>query len=137
MCESEPRSPQLARSVHHSNAMLTTTADSPSQRRRSSVVIGSIWMVLLSLALFFVPLVNGLIAGAVGGYKVGGVGRALIAAILPAFIVGVGLWIAFAFFDAPVWGFLAGAAVGMIILLSDVGLFIGAVVGGALGSRNR
>jgi hypothetical protein len=117
--------------------MVTTTADSPNSRRRSSIVIGSIWMVFLSLALFFVPLLNGLIAGAVGGYKVGGVGRALVAAILPAVVVGTGLWIAFAFFEAPVWGFLAGAAVGIIILLADLGLFIGAVVGGALGSRQR
>lgn len=92
-------------------------------------------MVFLSLVLLFVPLVNGLIGGAVGGYKVGGVGRALVAAILPAVVVGVGLWIAFAFFEAPVWGFLAGAAVGVIILLADLGLFIGAVVGGLLGSR--
>ncbi len=92
-------------------------------------------MVFLSLALFFVPLVNGLIAGAVGGYKVGGVGRALVAAILPAVVVAGGLWIAFAFLDAPIWGFLAGTAVGLIILLADVGLFIGAVIGGALRSR--
>ena len=92
-------------------------------------------MVFLSLALFFLPLVNGLIAGAVGGYKVGGVGRALVAAILPAAVVAAGLWIVFAFFEAPVWGFLAGAAVGVIILLADVGLFIGAVIGGALRRR--
>jgi hypothetical protein len=115
--------------------MVTTMPDSPNGGRRSSIVVGSIWMVFLSLALFFLPLVNGLIAGAVGGYKVGGVGRALAAAILPAFVAGAGLWIAFAVFDAPIWGFLAGSAVGLIILLADVGLFIGAVAGGLLRGR--
>lgn len=92
-------------------------------------------MVFLSLALFFLPLVNGLIAGLVGGYKVRGVARALAAAILPGIAVGAGLWIIFALFEAPVWGLLAGAAVGALILLSDVGLFVGAAVGGALGRR--
>jgi hypothetical protein len=41
----------------------------------------------------------------------------------------------FALFDAPVWGFVAGAAVGFLILLSDIGLFIGAAIGGALSKR--
>lgn len=67
-------------------------------------------MVFLSLALFFFPLVNGLIAGLVGGYKVGSPGRALLAAILPAALVAGGLWVVFALFDAPIRGVLAGAA---------------------------
>ena len=92
-------------------------------------------MVFLSIALFFIPLLNGLIAGLVGGYKVGGVARALVAAILPGVAAAGGLWIVFALFDAPVWGFVAGAAVGFLILLSDIGLFIGAAIGGALGRR--
>lgn len=105
--------------------MVTMTAP----ERRSSIVVGSLWMVFLSIALFFVPLINGLVAGAVGGYKVGGVGRALAAAVLPAVVVAGALWVVFALFDAPLWGALAGVAVGIIVLLSDVGLFIGAVVG--------
>jgi hypothetical protein len=110
--------------------MVTTTTDS-----RSSVVVGALWMVFLSLVLFFLPLLNGLIAGVVGGYKVGGVGRALVAAILPGVVVGAGLWIIFALFEAPVWGLVAGAAVSILILLSDLGLFIGAAIGGAIGRR--
>ena len=99
------------------------------------MIIGSLWMVLLSLALFFLPLVNGLIAGVVGGYKVGGVRRALLAAVLPAIVVAAGMWIAFALFDAPLWGILAGMAVGILVLLADVGLFIGAAIGGAARAR--
>jgi hypothetical protein len=116
--------------------MVNHATDVPAARRRSSVFVGALWMVLLSLALFFLPLVNGLIAGAVGGYKVGGISRALVAAILPAVVVAAGLWIIFAFLDAPVWGLLAGFAGGLLILLSDVGLFIGAAVGGAIGRRS-
>jgi hypothetical protein len=102
---------------------------------RSSVVIGSIWMVGLSLVLFFVPLINGVVGGLVGGYKVGSVGRALLAAIIPAIAVAIGLWLILALLDAPVIGFFAGAAAGVLILLADVGLFIGAAIGGAMSPK--
>jgi hypothetical protein len=112
------------------------TALTPTAPRRSSVIAGSLWMVVISIALFFLPLLNGLIAGAVGGYKVGGVGRALLAAILPGAAVAGALWGIFALLDAPVWGLLAGAAIGVLVLLSDVGLFIGAAIGGAARGRS-
>lgn len=101
---------------------------------QASVVTGALWMVGLTLVLFFLPLVNGLIGGLVGGYKVGGAGRALVAALLPAVVASVGLWILFAIADAPVFGVAASAAAAMLIVLADVGILIGAVVGGALGS---
>lgn len=102
---------------------------------RSSVVTGSLWMVGITLALFFFPLVNGLVGGLVGGYKVGGVRRALTAAILPAIVAAAGLWVIFAILDAVVLGFVAGLAAGVVIALADVGIFIGAAIGGAV--RNR
>lgn len=104
--------------------------------RRSSVPVGSLWMVGLSLVLFFIPGINGLVGGLVGGYKVGGVGRALVAAILPAIIVGAGLWVLLAAFELPILGFVAGAAIGLLVLFADLGLFIGALIGGLLG-RHR
>lgn len=104
---------------------------------RSSVWGASAWMVVISLALFFLPVVNGLIGGAVGGYKAGDVKRALGAAVLPAIVVTVALWIVFALFNAPIWGLAAGTAMGIIILLADVGLFVGAIIGGALSNAKR
>ena len=55
------------------------TAPPPSLDHHTGVVAGAVWMVVLSLALFFVPGLNGLIAGLVGGYLVGSPGRALAA----------------------------------------------------------
>jgi len=104
-------------------------------RTRSSVVAGSLWMIGITLALFFLPLINGLIGGFVGGYKVGNVGRALIAAILPAVVVAVGLWVLFAIAEAPVWGLVAGLTGATLVVLADVGIFIGAALGGALSPR--
>lgn len=101
-----------------------------------SVVLGALVMVLVSLALFFLPLVNGLIGGFVGGYLVRNVKRALLAAVLPAIVVAVGLWLIFGLFEAPVLGLFAGLAVGIWIVLSDVALFIGAAAGGALASSS-
>ena len=104
----------------------------PPPPERSNVVAGALWMVGVSLVLFFLPLVNGLIGGIVGGYKVGTFKRAMAAALLPAVVVGVGLWLLLAIFHLPVVGMVAGAAVGTWIVLADVGLFIGAGIGAAL-----
>lgn len=111
-------------------------AVAPVRSERENIVVGSLWMVGLTIALFFLPLINGLIGGLVGGYKVRGVGRALVSAILPAIVASLGLWGVFALFDAPVWGALAGGALGVIIVLADIGIFIGAAIGGAI-SANR
>jgi hypothetical protein len=106
----------------------------PSERR-SSIVAGSAWMVLISLALFFVPLLNGFVGGLVGGYKVGTVGRGLTAAVLPAGVVAVGLWVLLALAELPLLGMLAGVAIGLAVVFSELGLFLGAMVGGLLASN--
>lgn len=103
-----------------------------SVRRHDSVVAGSLWMMGVSLVLFFLPAINGLIGGVVGGYKVGNVKRALGAALLPAVVVAVGLWILLAVLDLPVVGFLSGVALGLWVLFSSLGVLVGAAVGGAM-----
>jgi hypothetical protein len=102
------------------------------QERRSSIVAGSAWMVLICLVLFFLPLLNGFVGGLVGGYKVGTVRRGLAAAVLPAAVVAVGLWVLLAIADLPLLGLLAGVAIGLAVVFSEIGLFIGAALGGLL-----
>ncbi len=103
-----------------------------AQTKDSSIFVSSLWMIGISLLLFFVPALNGLIGGAVGGYKAGSAGRGITAAVLPSVIVGIALWGLFAVFDAPVLGFFGGLAIGLWALISSLGLLIGAVVGGAM-----
>lgn len=103
--------------------------------RASNIFSASVCMVGVTLALFFLPLINGLIGGIIGGYKVGSPGRALGAAVLPAAIASLGLWLLMISFDRPVLGFVAGLAAGVLILLADVGIFVGALIGGALSNR--
>lgn len=97
---------------------------------RGNLVMAAVWMVVISLLLFFVPLVNGLIGGAVGGYKAGTPRRGFMAALIPSILVAGFLWVVFGLFGGPVLGFFAGVAAGLLVLLADVGLFIGALIGG-------
>ena len=101
---------------------------------RENIVKGSLWMVGISIALFFLPVVNGLIGGFVGGYKVGSTGRAIVAAILPGFIAGAALWGLMSVFDHPVMGLFSGIAASLWIALANLGVLIGAAVGGAVAS---
>lgn len=100
--------------------------------RETSLIVCSLWMIGISLLLFFLPALNGLIGGGVGGYKAGSVGRGLAAAILPALVVGLVIWALLALFNAPVLGFISGLAVGIWALISSIGLLIGAMIGGAM-----
>ena len=104
---------------------------------RKNVVVAALWMVGITIALFFLPLVNGLIGGAVGGYKAGGWKRGLVAAVIPAAVVTAALWVVLIAFELPVVGFIAGAAAGVLILFADIGIFVGALIGGAIAQNRR
>ena len=103
-----------------------------ADRGDTSLVVSALWMLVISMLLFFLPALNGLIGGAVGGFKAGSVKRGLIAALLPAIAAGLGIWVLLAIFDAPIIGFLSGLAFGVWALVSSIGLLIGAMVGGAM-----
>lgn len=103
-----------------------------ASRYRAQMAEGTLWMVGLTVGLFFVPLVNGVVGGLVGGYRVGDRKAALGAAVLPAVVVALGMLMILALFRAPVIGVPAGGAVGTLTVLSVVGLFIGAAVGGSI-----
>ena len=101
-----------------------------AQLRDSSILASSVWMIVISLVLFFLPAINGLIGGAVGGFKAGSAGRGVTAAVLPSIIVGLSLWGLLASFDRPILGFFGGVAVGLWALISSIGLLLGAAIGG-------
>ncbi|MCI0573262.1 MAG: hypothetical protein L0Y66_21150 [Myxococcaceae bacterium] len=109
----------------------------PQEHRRASIPVGSAWMVVLSLLLSFIPFVNGLIGGLVGGFKVRGVKRALAAAVVSAAIVALGEWLLFGVLRLRAMGLAAGVSTGLLILASDAGLFLGAIVGGAVSGASR
>ncbi|MCW8963407.1 MAG: hypothetical protein OQL16_06375, partial [Gammaproteobacteria bacterium] len=52
-----------------------------------SIVMGSIWMVVLSILLFWLPVFGPLLAGFVGGKSAGGIGGGIMAVFLPAIVM--------------------------------------------------
>jgi len=109
-------------------------AQAASPRPRGSVLAAMLWMILLSILLFWLPAIGPAIAGFVGGRKAGGVGPAILAALLPAVVFG-GLLFAFAtaLTGVPLLGALAGIS-GIAIAVAHIGpLLLGAIIGGAVG----
>jgi hypothetical protein len=104
--------------------------------RRGSIPQAMAWMLGLSVALFWIPLLGSLIAGFVGGRKAGGMGPAIVAALLPGVILLVGSillgsllgWI-------PLIGQLVAWVLGfgawMLGFVNVIPLLLGAAVGGA------
>lgn len=104
-----------------------------SNNNQGSVFWGAFWMFLISALLFWLPGIGGFIAGLVGGKAAGSVGNALLAAFLPAIVLGVALF----FFAAALTGFipiaiLAGLG-GLVLGSAHIGgLLLGAIIGGLI-----
>ena len=94
------------------------------------------WMVGLSIALSWIPLLGGLIAGFVGGRKAGGVRSALAAVFLPGIVlflltIFVGALVGWIPLIGQLWGMLAGAGSWVLSFMNVIPLILGAVIGGA------
>ncbi|UCC23653.1 MAG: hypothetical protein JSW23_01865 [Planctomycetota bacterium] len=89
-------------------------------------------MFIISVLLFWLPVIGPLIAGIVGGKKAGGVGGAVAAVFLPGIVFGIVLFtFATSLSGFPVVGAVAGAG-GFVLSLAHIGpLLLGAVIGGA------
>ena len=99
-------------------------------QRPGSVASAILWMFVLSLLLFWLPVLGPLIAGFVGGRKAGSLGNAVVAVILPGIVFGMILFfLASILTGLPVLGFVAGAG-GVVLALAHIGpLLVGAIIG--------
>ncbi|MES1927846.1 hypothetical protein SADO_01285 [Salinisphaera dokdonensis CL-ES53] len=98
---------------------------------KGSLVMAMIWMAVLSLLLFWLPLLGPLIAGFVGGRTAGTASRGLLAAVLPAAVlcfvlIGAGS----ALVGLPLIGIIASASLFLVIVVQSLPLLLGAFVGG-------
>ena len=101
--------------------------------KRGSVGRGLFWMILLSILLFWLPVLGSFLAGLVGGKKSGSLGNALLAAILPALLLGALLtFLATVFTGLPVIGLVAGLGGSIFALSNVIPLLLGAFIGGLL-----
>ena len=80
------------------------------KEKKGSIPGAIIWMIIISILLFWLPVVGPLFAGIVGGRQAGGVGAAIAAVILPAIIFGVLLFALVSTISGiPLIGAVAGA----------------------------
>jgi len=100
---------------------------------KGSVVGAMFIMFFVSLLLFWLPILGPFIGGFAGGRKAGGVGRAFLAVVLPAIIIGAIMFVLTGTISGiPLVGAVAGAGA-FILSLANVGpLLLGAIIGGAL-----
>ena len=105
-------------------------------RKKGSIGSAIVWIFIISVLLFWLPVIGPLIAGIVGGKKAGGVGSAIIAVLLPGVFFAIILFLlASSLTGIPLLGAIAGAG-GVILSIAHVGpLLIGAVVGGVIASK--
>ena len=98
--------------------------------RPGGIAAAAGWMLLLSILLFWLPIVGPLVAGFVGGRKAGSLGNAILAVFLPALIFGFALFFLGSLLTGfPLLGVIAGAG-GFALVAAHVGpLLLGAVVG--------
>src|SRR5690606_22057250 len=68
-CALWPRGPRWHETSIDSLAAIRE--EKPVEVERKSIWVASVWMVVISLVLFFLPLINGLLGGAAGGYLAG------------------------------------------------------------------
>jgi hypothetical protein len=91
------------------------------------------WMFILSVLLFWLPVLGMFIAGLVGGRMAGGVGPAVGAVLLPGAVVAVVMFfLATALTGMPVLGAIAALGAWVLVVANVVPLLAGAVAGGIL-----
>src|SRR5437764_350415 len=88
---------------------------------RGSVGSAILWMFVLSVLLFWLPIFGPLIAGFVGGRKAGSVGNAIVAVILPGLVFGVVLFLLASFLQVlAILAFMPGPEASCSLWLTSV-----------------
>lgn len=98
-----------------------------------SIMGGAIWMIVISVLLFWIPGVGGFIGGLVGGKVSGGVGSALMAWLVSSILIAVLFAVLGTMLSGMILiGALAGLG-GLVLGFIDAGTrLLGAVIGGFL-----
>jgi hypothetical protein len=106
-----------------------------SPRNSGSIFRAIMWMSLVSIILFWLPLFGPLISGCVGGWVAGSISRGVVAAILPAVIAGISLFLLATSLNLPVIGAMLGGAIIIAVVAHSSVLIMGAMIGGLLVNR--
>ena len=106
---------------------------SRSDQSSSRVFSAMLWMYLLSIIFFWIPIVGPLVAGIVGGHTARSIGAALNAALLPIIPFGILFYFVTSHLSGiPMIGVIAGLGAMAFWLLHCGPLVLGALIGGAI-----
>lgn len=94
-----------------------------------SVGKAALWMIGLSICLFWLPVLGPAIAGFIGGTQARTMAKAMMAALLPAILLGLLVGLLLTAFDLPLLGTIAGVGIGIAVVVQEVPMFIGAALG--------
>jgi hypothetical protein len=98
-----------------------------------SMIMGMIWMFVISILLFWLPAFGPLIAGIVGGKIAGGVGPGMMAALLPGILLAIALFVGGTVLTAlPVVGAMIAGGGLLLYVFYIPPLLIGALIGGLM-----
>ncbi len=104
-----------------------------TEANNGSMIMGMIWMLVLSLLLFWLPAFGSLIAGIVGGKVAGGVGSGILAALLPGILLALALFFGGTMLTAmPVIGAVIAGGGLLLYVFYIPPLLIGALIGGLM-----
>jgi len=102
-----------------------------SGNENSGIVGASVQMTIISLVLFFLPVLGQVIGGYVGGKNAGSVSSAVTAAILPGIVIGGVVFAASSTIAGlPIIGAIVGAGAVILVAAYSFPVIGGAVVGG-------
>jgi len=105
--------------------------------KQENVVTASLWMIVITLSLFFLPFFSGVFGGMAGGYLAGGWRRGLVAGVVPAVVIAFGMWFLLTGLDAPGAGVGTARPAGAMIAAALFGLFAGAALGGWIAQTGK
>jgi len=106
------------------------------EARENHLVWASLWMTGIPLLFFFLPVVNGLAGGIVGGFRAGSTKSAFLASILPAMAVAFLLWMLLTLVPLTIMGRVSDVSLALLVALSVAAVVIGAGIGGTI-AQNR
>jgi hypothetical protein len=109
----------------------TRVEDSQVVWKHNRFDVSVLTMVFVSMATFFVPLFNGLLAGTFGGFHAGRPRRALAAAVVTAVAVPGALYVAFNVFGVGGVRIFSGLGFTTWAILHAIGVVVGALAGAA------
>lgn len=107
------------------------------RERKAPLIVGGVWMLGMCVLLYFIPVINGLVGGLIGGYKVGTWRRALVTVVLAVVASSFVLTLVYGVMDLSLLIPVGNMSPRTLIIGTAAALIVGAVVGSLVGNAHK